>query len=286
MRKLLIASVAAVWAAVSLSAGVLQAQGPYLQSNRLGYTGSFGKYSSLANAQSQTGGVAGAVPQRDLHLFMVNSNTVFANDGYLPGTWAPSAFQFFTFWQDLNYNSTPSNLVDGFVQISDDDAGSVTSASGVWTNGTLTQFLYSASGANALGGCYDDDYVLDCPRFNTETTSDGTFLSYEFSLLASGLAPATFNGVTGVFESASDPTSVSGYFRGIFRNTTGGGDAGFYRVDLALNMISQTAGNEQYDIGQSKFGSATVVPEPSTYVLMLVGMAGMGVVARRRRRTV
>ena len=226
------------------------------------------------------------MPQRDLHLFMVNDNTVFANDGFLPGTWAPSAFQFFTFWQDLNYNSTPSNLVDGFVQISDDDAGSVTSASGVWTNGTLTQFLYTASGSNTLGGCYDFDYVLDCPRFNTETTSDGTFRSYEFSLLASGLAQATFNGVTGVFESASDPKSVSGYFRGIFQNTTGGGDAGFYRVDLALNMISQTAGDDQYDIGQSLFGSATVVPEPSSYALMLVGMAGIGVLARRRRRTV
>ena len=56
MRKRLIAGMAAVWAAVSLSAGVVQAQGPFLQSNRLGYTGTFAKFSSLANAQSQTNG--------------------------------------------------------------------------------------------------------------------------------------------------------------------------------------------------------------------------------------
>ncbi len=272
--------------AVGLGAGTLEAQGSYLQSNRLGYTGTFAKYLTLSNAQNAVGSVgSGVVAQRDLHMYMVTGNSVFANIGNMGPPYGPSAFQFFTFWEDLNHVSTPSNVTNSFVQIDDQEAGSVTSSGGYW-NAALTQFTYNTKGGPTAPNCFL--LVDDCPRFNTATASEGNFFTYDFSLVASGLTGTVWNAATGVYESVSEPTSVSGYFRAIFQNTSLADPAsnGFYTVDLALNLTSGTFGVPPYNNGLSTFGSA-IVPEPSTNALVAVGLAVFGLTySRRRRRSV
>lgn len=289
MRKLF-STLAAVFVTGIVFAGSVQAQDrAYVWSNRLGYTGTINRFATLGDAQANTNAVSGspfAVPQRDLGLFLVNNNAAFAGAGY-----PSSAFDFLTAWY---LPGSPFNQNTGFVQISDEDAGSVTSASGLWTNAARTSFQYSATGANTAPNCapYTPFITEDCPRLwnsgsalgSAETTL-GVYRSYEFSMQANFLNQAAWNPVTGVFESTADPLSVSGFFRGLFENTSVDDPAsrGFYRVNLALNLTSWAAQNNQS--GTSYFGSATVVPEPSTYALMAVGLAGLFTVSRRRRRS-
>ena len=61
-------------------------------------------------------------------------------------------------------------------------------------------------------------------------------MSYDFSLSASGLAAAQWDDVAGLYVSQSDPTSVDGYFRGVFQNTSEvTAYNGYYTFDFTLN---------------------------------------------------
>jgi hypothetical protein len=51
----------------------------------------------------------------------------------------------------------------------------------------------------------------------------------------------------------------------------------------SLNSLYFTAGPNGEANGL--FGSLTAVPEPSTWAMLLLGFAGLGLVAVRRRRT-
>jgi hypothetical protein len=51
------------------------------------------------------------------------------------------------------------------------------------------------------------------------------------------------------------------------------------QIGLGATLTNAQGGPEAFSIG---VGPSTVVPEPSTYLLMAVGLAGLGAVARRR----
>lgn len=295
MRSFLTSALTTATLALSLTAGTVEAQA-YLTSNRLGYTGTITRYNSYVDALFGFNAVPGspfAVPQRDLGMFMIDNNQAFSGAGY-----PPSAFDFLTFWYSKADGSAPSNQNLGFVQLADEDGGSVIVAEGKWNNAALTSFSYTATGGATTPGCgpYNPTIVEDCARLwnagsaigSAETTA-GAFINYQFSLTVGGLTPATFNPITGVFESNSDPATASGFFRGLFYNYSLDDPTsnGFYAVDLSINMNSWAAGQDQNSldvpaIGGSVWG-ATAVPEPASFLLIPVGLLGLAFAARRRR---
>jgi hypothetical protein len=295
MRSRLLSGLCAVavtvLALVASPASLVAQNGAYLQTDRLGYTGTLARFDNFADWLAGTHPVSVVnVPQRDLALLMIDDNPAFSG-----AIFPPSAFYFWTF-SYANGGNTPSNSNVGIVQIADDDAGSVISADGWWTNPARTEFQYVAKGRFTFPGCppYTPGMRPDCPLLwnggpaagpppDIAFGTDGVFTSYAFSLLASGLAPAVWNPAYGVWESISEPTSVQGKFSGMFINTSPDDPArnGFYRVDLTMNMTSYAF--EQGWMLPSVFGSARTVPEPSTWALLATGLVGMGAVLRRRR---
>ncbi|HET7274750.1 MAG TPA: PEP-CTERM sorting domain-containing protein [Longimicrobiaceae bacterium] len=270
-------------ALLAVTASTANAQGAYVSTERFGYTGTIERYNSLSDLQAGINAVSGSpfsVPARDLSLYMVDGNAAF------DGAANANASMFLSFWY-ANGGDSPSNQNTGFVQMYDTEGGSVTSMSGSWANTSKTIFQWAVSGGNMAYGCTPP---ADCGRLwnagsslgSAETTA-GSFYSYFLDFTATGLAAATWNPTTGVYESISDPTGVTGSLTGIFQNQSikDPSSNGWYKYDLALTMDSWA-----YDNGYaapSAFGSAHVTPEPASMILLGSGLAGV-VGARRRRR--
>jgi hypothetical protein len=262
------------------------AQGGYVATDRLGYTGSVTRYSTLADMQNSVNGTTFSNPQRDLSLFMIDNNANFANQ------WGPNPATesiFLTAWwfSPLNNGAgNPNNQNYGFLQMYDNDGATLSSMTTQWNNAGRTSFTFSASGSNSIPGCtsYPPE---DCGRlYNGSTASGGSFLTYSLGLTANGLAPATFNATTGVWESVSDPTSITGYLNGTFQNTSLSDPTsnGWYSYSMTMNMTSYAYDNGYLANDPSYFGSAvTVTPEPASLGLFAMGLVGVAFVRRRKK---
>lgn len=122
---------------------------------------------------------------------------------------------------------------------------------------TLTNMtLYLYGGATANSRTLLDSWSLANPLNLTQTYNGvGTF-GFAFGLDAAGAAE--FN------------AAIAGQ-----QNLT---------IGLGARVTGSTGGLETFSLARAEGGGPnTVVPEPSTYLLMATGLAGIGMVARRRR---
>lgn len=259
------------------AASPLAAQGSYFSSDNLGYSGSVSCYSNYQLALSHVSDCGvGAIAQRDLALYFVDGNAAFAG-----ATQPAREAVFLTNWYSNNGNN-PNNTNNGFVQMYDNDAGSVTSMSMGW-NDSMTMFTLAASGANTQPGCASLP-PQDCGRlWNTGTQANGgTFLSWNVQATFAGFAQATFNTATGVYESVSEPLTVAGSLTALFFDMTSGR---YYELDASINDNSWAVDN---GFGTNTSAGAaqpvTATPEPASVALMATGLIGIGGVSLRRRR--
>lgn len=142
-------------------------------------------------------------------------------------------------------------------------------------------------------------------QFNVANTTGALLELNSLTLFASGAAYAfapigpTTAGYSDDFGPFAAPATVSGDGREIFIDFAGGGfpffldagNTGLIELQLASTPVLQGGAftysaaltNQQTIRGTVSVAGASVVPEPSTYVLMATGMGALGLVARRRR---
>ena len=132
------------------------------------------------------------------------------------------------------------------------------------------------AGINYSGGTASISFhVSDGQNFGA--TDDGT-------LLLNGTALAT----GGIFQGASTPFSTGGVSNGKLWDirtfdVTSFLSPGLNSFNIRMSPVSDALSEVVVAI-DLPVGSAPIVPEPSTYALMAFGLAGIGFVARRRRR--
>jgi hypothetical protein len=273
-----------------VAAPSLATAGTELSTDRFGYTGSYTKYATLADAQAGTNAIGtGTVQQRDLSLYFVNNAPAFYTDANIIST----AWYYTTQTQGYGWGN-PNNTNLSFLQMYNDPAQGLSpligTADSYWTSAALNEFHITASGAganttNAAARFGDTDSA------STGGATAGTFHSYNLEATISGLNTAVYDSLTGFYESTGDPNgvSVTGTFTALFENTSPHAPSnGFYKINLTLNNTSWAYDNQGslqgIPFGTSIYGSTNVVPEPSSLVLAGLGGLGFGVTALRRRR--
>ncbi|TQE99022.1 MAG: hypothetical protein FKY71_10810 [Spiribacter salinus] len=177
----------------------------------------------------------------------------------------------------------PNNTNTGFVQLFDTDGSSVDSLS-FGGKADFTKFTMAASGTDA--GASEIARLWPAPtEGNAASISAGRLLEYAFDLTAIFATPHGDNTRTG-----ETPQDASGSFTGIFENTGSNEDLNnFYSFDFTLQSGSSAADNDyvaQFRDG-SDFASTAArtfeIPAPATPLLLVAGLAGLGLAGKGRR---
>lgn len=255
-------------------------------SDRLSYSGTVAVYNSLADAQAGQNAVGiYNIPSftsggktytgRDLSLgFSINDPQANGAQHNLMSTaW--------TYTTDPTANpqsgtGNPNKQADGFFQLLDYTASSLNSTVGGWLNDNHNTFIIHNAGGNtttAEGGVMWDP--------NGDWVTGGSFLNYEFDLLANFDQAATDRG-DGWFSIWGDPSKIDGTFTGLFLAPY----QKYIAFNFTLGMDSwayDNAGSINGGMQDSFYSSPNVVPEPAT--LTLFGIGSMLAYGLRRRRT-
>jgi len=276
-----------VWAAAINGA---HAQGFYFITDHQGYTGNWGFYSTLADAQAGTNlKGSGTIDQRNLGVYITNN--LYPTTAVPPGA-PPNTSIITTNWYSSK-DGTPgtgntSNTSKGFFQIYNDPANSTTKNNAFWAQ-DLKSITVNETAQNVKGVPGKESRFSPLAGLGFADTQ-GEYLSYAFTATASGLqgvplAGGGFADVTGV------ATGFSGSLNAIFQNTVGLGNPaldGFYSINLNFNNISSLDGTFTNFINKDDlFASTTVIPEPAsclTFAMVFAASAGFGWRKSRQRR--
>ena len=172
----------------------------------------------------------------------------------------------------------------------------------IWKKATVAAALASAmfaTGANAAqtltitgpSGTFGDDQVVCTVAANTGPCSFTR--SFEF------VTPAGFNiasiDISSIFSTTNALTNIdfsSVTFNGTAFNIISTGEQEFRNLlnrnlvaggNNVLAVAGTTGGNAAFS-GNISFASVAAVPEPTTWMLMLMGMAGIGFSMRRKEK--
>jgi hypothetical protein len=244
-------------------------------SQRFVYSGSITGYNSLADAQNGSNAQATftlGASSRDLALYQTQQFPGDFNSNLILTNWSSQIVA-----GPLG-TGNPSNVARGFVQLYDLDASTIGSANGYWSNAALNQFTLQVSGANALYGP-DSSRLWHDPQNIGQGDDGGNFLTYSLDLTAGFNSSAVLDS-NGLYMLTAEPTSVTGTFQGIFQNTESADPYQFYTFDFTIGLDGNWTWDNRGSLidpyNDSRFGSATVVPEPLTLLLTGIGLAGLG----------
>lgn len=165
-------------------------------------------------------------------------------------------------------------------------------------SGTFAPEAPGATGSGSLSMEYDDEghtLYIDASWAGLSGTTNNAHIhcctaspttgTAGVALATGGILPGFPLGVSeGSYTRLIDLTQAGNYSAGFV--TASGGTAAGAEARLISNLAS---GNAYFNIHSTTFGGGevrsfvTVVPEPGTYAMMLAGLAGMTLLARRRR---
>lgn len=132
---------------------------------------------------------------------------------------------------------------------------------GFGATGAIQQSFNTSIGQSyTLTFAYSDNPTGPVPAADV-LIGDGTNTTASWSISHDGASTASPNWT--LFSETFVATAAVTYLR--FNETSGGGNGGIFLDDIAINIAA--------------------VPEPSTWAMMLLGFAGVGAMAYRRRRT-
>jgi hypothetical protein len=254
------------------------------------YTGDVTVYDTADDARNETNARSGphGIPTGTNGTRSTLPN---ARDAALLADTQSNSFLFLTAWYftptvfagNADGSGNPNNTNTGFIQLYDLDGSSVDSLALGW-NDDRTEFSVSATGENA--GSSEIARLWPAPTVGgAAAISAGNFLEYELDFTAGFNTPA---GITdSLYAKDAFPDSVSGGFTGIFENTntTNPSLNGFYRIDFAFQNESwakNTGAVAQFRDDGEIATTFQQIPLPATAPLLLLGLAALAAVTRRR----
>ena len=240
-------------------AGTANATSFYAITNEVGYSGTV---TYTAPGETDKTIIQTSLP-RDAYIYVLMDNDTITEYNIFMSNW---------------FDHSPSNVHDSFFQIYDEDADTITSASGEW-NTSHTEFTMNISGGNAS---YDADWSRAWMP-DQGIAGQGSWVDYELTLNASGMTAATDDGW---WVNQTDPLTITGSFTGTFVSKemtySNGYESYVNTYEVELNLGSALFDNTDFtgDI-INEFGAP--VPEPMTMLLLGSGLVGLAGFRRKTR---